>query len=197
MSDWTGNKHSVFVTNGDSSHSQIERAELDYYATNPEAVNKLLEKEELEKDLWECAAGEGHISKVLINKGFNVKSTDLVVRKWGGVRPFDFLSKTERFNGSIITNPPYKYASDFVKQALEDIEEGHKVVMFLKLTFLESETRKVLFKQYPPKKIYVFSKRINCALNGEEKCFLDSSAVCYAWFVWEKGYKGLPQIDWI
>ncbi len=25
----------------------------------------------------------------------------------------------------------------------------------------------------------------------------ESSAVCYAWFVWEKGYTGLPQVDWI
>ena len=25
----------------------------------------------------------------------------------------------------------------------------------------------------------------------------ESSAVCYCWFVWEKGYKGKPTVDWI
>ena len=49
----------------------------------------------------------------------------------------------------------------------------------------------------PRARIYVFTKRINCALNGEEKFFNASSAVCYAWFVWEKGSTAKPVIDWL
>lgn len=99
--------------------------------------------------------------------------------------------------GDIITNPPYKYAAEFVEHALEVIEDGNKIAMFLKLTFLEGEKRRELFRTNPPRKIYVFTKRINCALNGEESFFNSSSAVCYAWFIWQKGNKEKPVIDWI
>ena len=63
----------------------------------------------------------------------------------------------------IITNPPYKIAKEFVEHALEVITEGHKVAMFLKLTFLESKKRRELFEKYPPKVIYVSSSRLQCA----------------------------------
>ena len=69
--------------------------------------------------------------------------------------------------------------------------------MFLKITFLESQKRKEFFKQYPPKYVLVFSKKIQVAINGDEKMFKKSSAACYAWFVWEKGYKDNSIIKWI
>lgn len=73
----------------------------------------------------------------------------------------------------------------------------NKVFMFLKVTFLEGQTRyNKLFSQYPPKKIYVFSKRISCAGNGEFERF-PSSAVAYAWYVWEKGFTGDTVVKWI
>lgn len=68
--------------------------------------------------------------------------------------------------------------------------------MLLKLTFLEGQKRKQFFLKNPPKKIYVFSKRITCAMNGEFENY-PSSAIAYAWYIWEKGYKGKPTIDWI
>ncbi len=101
------------------------------------------------------------------------------------------------FNGDIITNPPYRYALDFVEKALSVIQTGSKVAMFLKLQFLEGKARGEFYKKNPPKKVYVASGRLNCARNGNFKTFSKSSAVAYAWFVWEKGYKGDPIIKWI
>ena len=60
--------------------AEEERAEHDYYATEPKAIDCLLEKAKLDKNIWEIAAGEGHLSKRLIELGYNVKSTDLVYR---------------------------------------------------------------------------------------------------------------------
>lgn len=51
-----------------------------------------------------------------------------------------------------------------------------------------------MFLENPPKKVYVSSSRIECAENGK---FKGTSAVAYAWFVWEKGFKGDPIIKWI
>ena len=95
----------------------------------------------------------------------------------------------------IITNPPFKYAKEFVEQALDRITDGHKVAMFLKLQFLEGKSRRKLFETAPPARIYVASGRLNCAPNGD---FTNAvSALAYAWYVWEKGFVGKPTIDWI
>ena len=71
--------------------------------------------------------------------------------------------------------------------------------MFLKLQFLEGKERKRLFQQYPPKVVYVSSSRILCAKNGEFEKMREGggSAVAYAWYVWEKGYKGDTIVKWI
>lgn len=195
MQDWSGNKQSIFTTLGASNHVDHERAEYDYYATEPKAMELLLAEEIFSPTVWECACGEGHLSKVLLDHGYGVKSSDLIYRNFGEGE-IDFLKQNKTCYVDIITNPPYKYAKEFVEHAIEILEEGRKVAMFLKLTFLEGKARKELFLKAPPKKVYVLSSRLKCAKNGKfEKT--GSSAAAYAWFVWEKGYKGYPTIRWI
>lgn len=191
--DWTGNKATTFAILGASNHSKLTREVNDYYATDPKAVELLLEKEKFSNKLLEPSCGEGHISKVLQDAGYQVESYDLVDRGFGTVK--DFFT-VEKFDGNIITNPPYKIALDFVKHSLEIIPDGNKVAMFLKIQFLESKSRRIFFDEFPPKKIYVASSRLICAMNGEFDKY-KSSAACYAWFIWENGYTGKPEIDWI
>ena len=124
----------------------------------------------------------------------------MIYRGFGHTEPFDFLKdRWDGFQGDIITNPPYKYAKEFVEQALKSVKEGHKVAMFLKLTFLESKARKKLFEKHPPKIIYVSSSRLQCAKNGDFEKYRQGvgTAVAYAWFVWVKGYQGPTQVKWI
>ena len=91
MSDWTGNYNSIFKILGASSHTDKEREKDDYYATDPIAIDKLLTVEKPFKNIWECACGEGHLSKRLIEHGYNVYSSDLIDRGYGeGI--WDFLS---------------------------------------------------------------------------------------------------------
>lgn len=198
MNDWNGNRRAVFVTNGDTSHSTRERETRDYYATDPRAVEELLKRETFNAYILEPACGGGHISEVLKAHDYQVMSADIITRDYAGQNyTADFLRDITPWAGDIITNPPYKYAAEFVEHALDVINDGQKVAMFLKLTFLEGEKRRALFQENPPRKIYVFTKRINCALNGNEADFEKSSAVCYAWFVWQKGNEKKPVIDWI
>lgn len=106
----------------------------------------------------------------------------------------DFLKETEEFNGDILTNPPYKYAKEFVEKAIE-LTSG-KVIMFLKVQFLEGKARRKMFNKFPPKYIYVSSSRLCCAMNGDFEKYSKSNAVCYCWYVWEKAYTGEPIIRW-
>lgn len=197
--DWTGNTTSIYATHGASNHSDSERAEHDYYATDPAAVEALLSKEAFSSHILEPCCGGGHISECLRKHGHMVASYDIVQRDYAEQYDTrDFLSfYPDMANCSdIVTNPPYSQAKEFVGHALDISANGVKVAMFLKLTFLEGAKRKFLFDTYPPKKIYVFRNRIDCWRNGI-KPDKPSRAVCYAWFVWEKGYCGAPEIGWI
>lgn len=197
--DWTGNSNSVYKTLGTSNHSDKERQIEDYYATDPKAAELLLKLETFSPDIWECACGEGHLSKVFEKAGYNVKSTDLIDRGYGETG-IDFLdTNILQWNGDIITNPPYKYAQEFVEQALSVILKGNKVAMFLKIQFLEGKKRKNLFVSQPPKIVYVSSSRLLCAKNGnfvKSLGAIGSSAVAYGWFVWEKGFTGNTILKW-
>ena len=193
--DWVGGKKSVFSTLGASSHSEHDREQHDYYATEPKAAHLLMGVEKFSMNIWEPACGEGHLAREFEKAGYTVKSTDLIDRGYGegGV---DFFYQDDIFNGDIVTNPPYKYAADFVQKSLSLIPEGNKVAMFLKLTFLEGKERKKFFKENNPAVVYVSSSRIQCALNGKFEAY-KSSAAAYAWFVWVKGYKGDTIVKWI
>ena len=196
--DWTGNQKSIYTTLGASNHTDKERHKNDYYATEPKAVDLLLENEEFNHLIWECACGEGHMSKVLEAAGHKVISTDLVYRGFGEKKPLDFLkSNVIDFQGDIITNPPYKYALEFAVKALETVRDGGKVALFLKLLFLEGKKRKEFFKKYPPKTIYVGSSRLSCAMNGDFEKYGYGGAVAYAWYIWEKGYSSDTVVKWI
>lgn len=198
MKDWVGNKNSVFKTLASSHHSDSDRQPYDYYATEPRAAQLLLSVEEFSPNIWECACGEMHLANVFRDAGYNVRCSDIVNRCDNEV--MDFLDITNTYwDGDIITNPPYKYAQEFIEKALSIIPNGRKVAMFLKVTFLEGKKRKRLFTIHPPTCIYVSSSRINCAMNGNFEGLRTSggSAVAYAWYVWEKGYKGETVVKWI
>ena len=67
--------------------------------------------------------------------------------------------------------------------------------MFLKVQYLEGKRRRKMFDIMPPKRIWVSSSRLKCAINGDfDK--ISGSATSYAWFVWEKGFRGDTIIKW-
>ena len=147
--DWKGGTASTFKTIGASNHCEHERADKDYYATEPAATDWLTRIEHFDGPILEPSCGEGHISRQLIGAGYEVVSRDLADRGYGEVS--DFLApENTRWEGDIVTNPPYAFAQEFVEKALAIIPECRKVAMFLKLTFLEGKRRAALFENYPP-----------------------------------------------
>lgn len=186
MKDWKGNSNSIYKSIGSSNHTENLRHKEDYYATEPKAVELLLDIETFNEKIWECACGGGHIAEVLKKKGYKVRASDLIDRGYGEVQDFLFFN-SEKWEGDIITNPPYALAVEFIQKAM-------------KLTFLEGQNRRNFFKQNPPKIVYISSSRLVCSKNGDfekAKKELGGGAVAYAWFLWEKGYKGDPIVKWI
>ena len=179
-----------------------ERVKEDYYATPKEATESLLDLFDLSdcETFYEPACGEGHISKVLLNRFKNtlVRSTDLINRGYdiGGV---DFLKLDyEKKWDCIITNPPFKLSQGFIEKGLR--LSNKYVIMFAKIQLLEGVARRKLFDKFPPKYIYVFTDRVNPLRNGspvDENGKKWASTMCFAWFVWEIGFEGEPIVRWL
>lgn len=178
-----------------STHSKQPRNDNDFYATQPLAVELLLNMHNLSFNIWECAVGKGHISKTLEDNGYNVRKSDIVFRGVKDTEIIDFLIHEDKWNGDIVTNPPFSLALEFVEKSLNLVNDGNQVIMFLKIQFLESKARAEFFKNNPPKVIYIPHSRLNCARDGDFDKYTNSSAM-FCWYVWEKGYKGNTIIKW-
>ena len=221
--DWTGDGRSIFKQLGATSHA-VEgsggREENDFYATDPRSIDDLVATGLLDflragdydtgvspGVVWEPACGQGHMCNRLRDLGFNVFATDLVDRGCAGASVLDFLGiealnvdVTGKNIRAIVTNPPYKYCTEFVERSLDVLSgggiDGGVVCMFLKLTTLEGADRYWrLWSKKGLRYVYVYSHRIECAKNGVFGAGA-GSAVCYAWFIWEIGYEGEPVLRW-
>jgi len=191
--------NAVYTGLGASNHSDTERSDKDFYATPPLAVRQLLEVEEFNTKVWEPAYGMGHIGKVLEDNGYQIRKSDIKnYNNEPDVEILDFFTITEKWDGDIVSNPPYSFAQPFVEKALSLVDNGQKVAMFLKIQFLEGKKRYNLFKNNPPKRIYVAVSRFGCSKDGVFNADDNiGSAICYCWYIWEKGFKGHPEIHWI
>ena len=201
--DWTGNRNSIFKTLGASNHTEQEREGDDFYATDPVAVDLLCDYPglSLPERVWEPSCGSGCLSERLQERGHKVISTDLVDRGYGegGVNFFDQQQMPDHTT-AIITNPPYKFATEYVVHALRLLPTDGLLCLFLKTTFAEGKERYLrIFGVTPPALVLQCSERVLCAKNADFDGMRagGGSAVSYAWWVWRKGHNGPTVLDWI
>lgn len=182
------------------------RVKDDFYATNPKAVQMLLDAISFPVDgkYLEPCVGQGHIAKV-IKQNFpqsQLTAIDLVDRGYPETVVCNFLQwQPDGVYDEIITNPPFSLATEFIEKGMSLLRDGGHCSIFMKIQFLEGEKRRRLFDTYPPRWIYVFRKRMDVFAEGMEMNPKTgkkwSTTFCFAWFVFEKGYKGEPIIRWL
>ena len=167
------------------AHPTGERAEMDYYSTNPLAVEKLASVYDIPHTVWECAAGGGNLSHTLEKMGHTVISSDIVYRGCGSVLDFFEADSMPEGCHCILTNPPYSQSVEFIRHSLNLVPKDCGVVaMFLKTQFLETQKRyELIFKDHAPEYMFQFIKRISCYKNGVEN--KENPAMPFAWFVWD------------
>jgi hypothetical protein len=162
----------------------------DYFPTPAWATHALIDNEKFIGDIWECACGDGAMSKVLQETGRPVRSSDLYDRGFGktGV---DFVGSDIPAD-NIVTNPPYNSAEGFVATGVKS--SRHKFALLLRLAFLEGVNRtNTIFSRCPPSRVWVFSERVTFYPAGAS--VKSSGTTAYAWFVWDKEAKG-TELKW-
>lgn len=191
---------------GLSSGTGNKRAELavrkdDLYESPPEAVRALLRAEKLPEVVWEPACGPGVIVRELRSAGRQVYATDLVDYESPDQDEsgWDFLMEQQLPIGvqAIVTNPPFKNAGEFVAHALHLCP---KVIMLLRLAFLESDKRTPILDTGHLARVHVFRKRLPMMhRHGFDGPKNSNSGMAFAWFVWDRAHSGpteLRRISW-
>src|SRR6516165_832174 len=174
----------------------------DLYETPPCATLALLRAEKLPKRIWEPACGRGAIVSVLRAHGHEVVASDLI--DYGvpvtapGYFGVDFLLERRAPEGTqaIVTNPPFSRAEEFVEHALELCP---RVIMLLRLAFLESERRSRILDTGTLARVHIFRNRLPMMHRDGWEGPKASSAMAFAWFVWDRGHNGPPtlhRISW-
>lgn len=157
-----------------------DRHPTDLYPTDSRWTEALLDRVLLRGSVWECAAGNGDMVKVLSRYGYSGRETDLITGT-------DFLTCTEPWLGSIVTNPPYRHADAFVAKALKLASE--QVAMLLPIGTLGSERRNVsLWQPHPPAMVIIVTARM--LVHGKRSQFN------HVWAVWDSRHTGTTELIW-
>lgn len=182
----------------------------DFYRTPSWAVHALLDSEPLHGPILEPACGDGAILDELRGAGlFPLVGVELNPDRWGAVLatlcstrttihrgdflcPDEILEQRLRGGGfaSVVANPPYGQAADFIRRALNVVQPGGRVCMLLRLNFLGS-SRKRLDVVGPGSglaRVIVLAKRPSFTGGRTDACE-------YAWMIWIRGHTGEARIS--
>lgn len=202
------------------SHGATERAKDDFYQSSPEIANALFEcvkagikRNELyaegleETVIIDSSVGTGTLLEPFRYKCWSLIGYDIAdrgykfvrVKDWLTVQPFDETKETwfYRHPKIIVQNPPFKLALEFVQHGLELLNKGELLFSLHRIQFLETRERfaKLYGNKQKPKYVFVFANRVTCVAPDVPN--KGQGAMCYAWFMWQKGFRGNTQIKWI
>ena len=198
------------------AHSTTERAKDDFYQSSTEIAKALFEcvkagikRNELYVEglegtvIIDSSVGTGTLLEPFKYKCWSLIGYDIADRGYKFVSVQDWLTVKEIPNPRnkpkvIVQNPPFKLALEFVQHSLELLNNGELLFSLHRIQFLEGLERfENLYKnKYKrPKYVFVFTKRVSCITPDIEN--KGKNAVCFAWFMWQKGYRGSTQIKWI
>lgn len=171
---------------------------LDWFATPPWATRAgaeiIKQIDPSAREVWEPAAGDGIMGRVLAESFEHVHMSDCHVQR-EGIEAFDFTRPVPPPFACdwIITNPPFILAKQFTERALEHAHMG--VAMLCRLNWLESAERFSLFEGAQKLGwLFPFSERVPMQLGPwDPEC---SSATAYAWFMWAKTPIAQHAVTW-
>lgn len=179
-------------------HNAEKRHIADYYVTPVKDIITFLGAldEEMSLDIWDktildpCAGGDPSHD---MSYPKALREYYAIPDDWNGIKTIDIRedslaetkcnyieTKLDYKPFLIISNPPFNQAMEFIKKALDDVEDGGYVAMLLRLNFLETKARKDFFDNYMPTWIFVHHKRMSFTDAG------GTDSVAYCHMVWKK-----------
>lgn len=193
--------------------------EAEFFETPQWAAERILDVELMPRLVLDPAAGRSVLGKALCAKGYDQSDVlELDLNQWPGQPDhvktgIDFLGEQveplltsmREKDWAVMVNPPFSKACEFVELSLA--LGARKVLMFQRLSFLETATRRSFFDAEPPARIWICGERANCwrgdmpeeDMTDEDGKLVKgkkgrSTPTAHAWFVWERDHIGSMQM---
>jgi hypothetical protein len=167
-------------------HSGYARKPLDRYETPAWVTDLVVDFLGIDEPVWEPACGTGKMVSALRDRGISVYASDIESGE-------DFLQAAEMPAGckTVVTNPPFNLAQDFIECALRLTKPVEGVVaMLLRADFDHAKTRRHLFGD-------CVAFRAKLALTKRIRWFADSigsPSINHCWLIWDWRHVGPPTI---
>lgn len=165
--------------------------EAEAYETPQWAVEAILDREILTKNVFDPCAGTGVLMEAALKAGYNPTGIDK--HDWGYpyIQRRDFLKEAPAgifaFDCTVLMNPPFSLAVDFVLRCID--LGARKIVCFQRFAWWESAGRKEFWQKNPPNRVYICGNRASCwRFDIPEEERKSGTTTAHAWFVWERGH---------
>lgn len=175
------------------------RDPLDFY-TEPEWTSeRLFQQVKFPGPIYDPACGLGRIVKAAREAEYQCEGSDLMRRSKFCDFEADFLSRPigSWCPGTIICNPPFKYAQAFVKRALQVAE--YEVAMLLPAKWRSSDKRSRWLETTPLWMVLDITPRPSmppgAVIEAGEKP--GGGREDFAWYLWKKNHTGPYQGGWL
>lgn len=187
-----------------------ERPETDFYVTPRSVTEALIDAERphwprqgkpLVPDIWEPAAGGGHIVQPLTEQGYEVWASDIVGASHGCPEAdrLNFLDANTLMAPVIVTNPPYRddLPEAFARHALHLGAEA--CWLLCRLNWLEGQARSRWLQRAPLAQVWIIRQRFAMWPHGVTPKGKESSTPAYnhAWFGFLRGWRDPPRVGWL
>jgi hypothetical protein len=166
--------------------SEYARQPFDLYETPEWATKAVVPFLPQNATILEPACGGGKMVRALQACGFNVCGQDIQTGR-------DFFDTKACDADAIVTNPPFKLATNFIEHSLKLVRPQHgTVAMLLRTDFDHAKTRRHLFDGNSAfsMKIVLTKRIIWFERQGAAPSFN------HAWYLWNWKHTGAPIIAW-
>jgi hypothetical protein len=165
-----------------ANRSTASRRALDLYPTPPDVTHALMQfLSWTGMTIWEPAAGDGAMAKVLREYGNKVIESDIATGQ-------DFLTtEPSEHLDAIVTNPPFNLSEQFIKRALSFTPN---VAMVFKSQFWHAQKRLELFREHEPAYVLPLTWRPDFGGGG-------APTMEVLWTVWLKDDLGSQSTEYI
>ncbi len=165
-----------------------QRKNADCYITPTYVIKNFLNNYPLKDgNILEPSAGNGNIVKILRERYDSyITSVELRSEEYVNLKQYsdeviitDFLKwKPRKKYKTIIGNPPYSLALEFIEHCFKITDKDTEIIMLLRTAFLESKKRYEFWQKHPLNGLYVLSQRPSFLGKGTD-------ATSYSWFIWD------------
>lgn len=173
-----------------------ERHPEDFYVEPEWCSRRLFEEVLFDGSVLDPACGLGRVVESAHKCGLVAFGADIIARSPICRAEENFFHKCYKVE-NIVSNPPFSVAEAFTRHALQSVM--YKLALLLPSKWLYGYKRSLWLETTPLRTVLALAPRPSMPPGHVIAAGIDPGGGRYdfAWFIWEIGYRGRPELSWL